>query len=93
MTYKFKKDSKVTVWQRDYITVEADSPEEAYALMKENALEDFSCLNDERITYDRTETLFDTIEVLPVEENDNQATVEIYHAYHNNSKLIFDNTK
>ena len=86
MTYTFKKDSKVIAWQSDYVTVEADSYEEACALVKENALDDFACPNEKRIIYDRTE--YDTVEVLHVRDNYNQPTEYIYD---NEGELIFDN--
>lgn len=50
--YKFYQDRKVTSWERDYFSVEADSYEEAVAIVRSWNCEDVSNITDDRLHYD-----------------------------------------
>lgn len=65
--YNLIVDSKVTVWFRDYVSIEANSLEEAIEMCKDGDYNDSS-----------TEILYDTVEDISPEENDGCATLEIY---------------
>lgn len=68
MIYNFKVDSLIKCWERVYCEVEADTLEEAIDLVKN---EDFRCLD--------SEIFYETIELIDPEDNDNNATVEIFY--------------
>lgn len=76
--YKFYQDRKVTSWERDYFSVEADSYEEAVAIVRSWECEDVSDIIDNRLHYDKWFALPDTSEYLLPEENNGQPTMEIY---------------
>ena len=65
--FEFYQDCKVTSWERDYFTVEANSYEEAEAII------------DSRLSHGRSEALRDTSELLFPEENDGYPTIEIFN--------------
>ena len=78
---KFHIDVKQTIWVREFHEVEFESKE---ALRKK--LEQMSYkpkfnaddVNDELSSFLEQETLFETTDYLPVEENDGYSTVEVY---------------
>ena len=70
--FEFYQDCKVTSWERDYFTVEANSYEEAEAI-------DVSNIIDSRLSHGRSEALRDTSELLFPEENDGYSTIEIFN--------------
>lgn len=76
--YHFYQDSKVTSWERDTFTVEADSYEEAVAIVRSWKCEDVSGITDSRLYYEGWQALPDTSEALLPEENDGNPTVEIF---------------
>lgn len=58
--YKFYIDRKISVWERDHITVEAESPEEATVLAK-TILEDLVIHGEVDLeVFTKTETLYET---------------------------------
>lgn len=77
--YKFYQDCKVTSWERDYFSVEAESYEEAVAIVRSWNCEDVSNLIDSRLCYEEWEALRDTSERLFPEENDGYLTMEIFN--------------
>ena len=66
-SYNLFIDEKCKLWTRTYVTIEADSLEEAIE----------KCKNGD---YDNSwsESLYDTAETMTPEENGGEATVEIY---------------
>ena len=101
-TFHFNQQRKVTIWHNEYFSIEADTKEEAIAKVKEawkqccmsTGSEDLEEVMDDARFYD-TEYMYDTVEDLPVKDNDYQATVEVYLA---NPKgrdydIICDNTE
>ena len=77
--YKFYQDRKVTSWERDYFSVEADSYEEAEAIVRSWKCEDVSDIIDSRLSYDEWCALPETSEYLLPEENDGCPTMEIFN--------------
>lgn len=77
--YKFYQDCKVTSWERDYFSVEAESYEEAVAIIRLWNSEDVSNIIDSRLCYEKWEALRDTSERLFPEENDGFPTMEIFN--------------
>lgn len=77
--YKFYQDRKVTSWERDYFSVEADSYEEAVAIVRSWNYEDVSNVSDSRLFYDEWFALPDTSEPLLPEENGGCPTMEIFN--------------
>lgn len=72
--FNFYQDVKMTVWERQYFTIEAENLEEA----KEKAAEfaDTDVSNSE-LEYS-SEILLDTEELMTPEENNGNATIELY---------------
>ena len=69
--FKFYSDEKVTVWKRNRFTVKAETLEEAVRIVQSHgnkSVSDMEC-EDERITFNECETLFDTQESTGKEEN------------------------
>ena len=55
--YQFYQDRKVTGWERDYFTVEAESYEDAEAIVRSWKCEDVSNIIDSRLCYDEWRAL------------------------------------
>jgi hypothetical protein len=84
--FDYYLDGKYTVWQRTYFSVEAETSEEAESKIKQ--------IVDEDDIYDEThfvenEILFDTLEIMSVDENDGQTTQELFNS---GDEMIWDNT-
>ena len=62
--FEFYQDCKVTSWERDYFTVEANSYEEAEAIVRSWRCKDVSNIIDSRLSHGRSEALRDTSELL-----------------------------
>lgn len=77
--YQFYQDRKVTSWERDYFSVEADSYEEAVSIIRSWECEDVSNISDNRLFYDEWFALPDTSEPLLPEENGGCPTMEIFN--------------
>ena len=72
-SYNFFIDRKVTIWQREYHIIEAESLDEAKAEMAAR-FHDNMCVD----TFDEQETLFETEEYLEPGDNGGNATAELY---------------
>ena len=85
-TFNFYKDEKVTIWNREHLTVEAETQEEAnqkvLEAIKNGDISDFQHMTSEYI--------YDTVEELSVDENYGNPTIEIYNT---NDKLIYHNAE
>jgi len=84
-TFDFYKDEKNTIWVRHQFSIEAESYEQALEKIKEvegNPAESYEDEID-------TEYLYETIESMDPEENDNQATCEIHSE--DTNELIYTN--
>ena len=81
--FKFYQDKKVSVWERCFISVEAES--------YEKALEKVECLKSEEITgfdIDSSEIMYETMEELEPSDNNFAPTIELYN---DNHKMIGHN--
>lgn len=76
--YKFYQDTKVTSWERDHFSVEANSYEEAVAIVRSWNCEDISNVIDGRLSHGQWEALTDTSEYMLPEKNDDNPTREIF---------------
>lgn len=72
--FEFYQDVKITMWQRQYISVKAESKEEALKLVEEYKTYDASAY----LSPSSTEYLYDTEELMLPEENDGFATIQLY---------------
>ena len=85
-TFNFYKDEKVTIWNREHFTVEAETQEEAnqkvLEAIKNGDISDFK--------HTTSKYMYDTVEELSVDENSGNPTIEIYNT---NDKLIYHNAK
>ena len=85
-TFNFYKDEKVTIWNREHFTVEAETQEEAnikvLEAIKNGDISDFQ--------HTTSKYMYDTVEELSVDENYGNPTIEIYNT---NDKLIYHNAK
>ena len=77
--YQFYQDRKVTSWERDYFSVEADSYEEAVGIIRSWECEDVSNISDSRLFYDEWFALPETSKALLPEENGGCPTMEIFN--------------
>lgn len=85
--HAFYIDQKMTVWERHKYLVEAESYEEA----KRKMIEEFNdlCIGEnEGQGFQESEILFDTMENITPEENENQPTVELVNEH---NKTILTN--
>lgn len=71
MDYKYNRDVKTTIWDKEHFTVEADSQEDADR-------EAINLFRREQIEPDETETLWDSSEYMTIEENNGFATEQLY---------------
>lgn len=76
-TYKYYCDTKVTIWNRSYFNIEADTDEDATAKLKELQDSGFDFYKCE-LEIDSQETLYDTECEMSVEENGGCETKECY---------------
>lgn len=72
--YSFYQDVKVEIWQRQYFTIKADTKEEALEEIEQYKKMDVSA--DDIVGH--SEYLYETERVLSPEENDGDATIELY---------------
>ena len=80
-TFNFYEDEKVTIWNRTYFKVEAETQEEA----NEKVLEAIKNGDVSDFKYTTSEYIYDT-----VEENYGNSTIEIYNT---ENELIYENAK
>jgi hypothetical protein len=72
-TFNFFIDRKVTIWQREFHTIKAESLDDAKAEMAAR-FRDNMCVD----TFDEQETLFETEEYLEPGDNGGNPTAELY---------------
>lgn len=72
--FEFYQDVKCTIWQRQYISVKAESKEEALKMVEKFKTKDASAYM--MTTY--SEFLYETEELVLPEENDGYHTIELY---------------
>ncbi|MBP3529485.1 MAG: hypothetical protein J6K02_12605 [Alistipes sp.] len=91
--YKFYQDKKCTVWERTFFTVEADSEEAAIRCAGQLGKGDLYAaeMQQEGIAIDESETLYDSMEELSVDDNGGQPTVEIFAGTPRKGHLIAEN--
>ena len=80
--YKYFQDEKTMVWQRHAFTVTAESEAEADRIIRENELnqECVTDVDDDRIVFKNTETLFETQSRIEPDENGGRHTLEVLTA-------------
>ena len=78
--FRLYQDCKVTCWERDYFTVEAENYEEAEAIVRSWKCDDVTNITDKRLHLERNEVLCDTSERIFPDENGGCPTMEIYNA-------------
>ncbi|KGL47529.1 MULTISPECIES: hypothetical protein [Bacteroidales] len=77
--YTFYQDRKVTCWERTHFEVQADTYEEALAMVKSWNGEDVALWEDEeKVIITEGETLYETTEALSPEDNHGRATIEVF---------------
>ena len=79
-TFNFYQDQKVRIWRRVFIEVEAETEEDAIARLKELNLGKQDVYNErvKDMEIIDTEMLYDTEELISVEENFGDQTIEVY---------------
>lgn len=77
--FRFYQDRKVTCWERTRFEVKAENYEEAVAIVKSWQGEDVLFFeDDENVVITDGETLYETAESLPIEDNQGQPTIEVF---------------
>ena len=77
--FRFYQDRKVTCWERTRFEVKAESYEEAVAIIKSWQGEDVLFFeDDEKVVITDGETLYETAESLPIEDNQGKPTIEVF---------------
>lgn len=77
--FRFYQDRKVTCWERTRFEVKAENYEEAVAIVKSWQGEDVLFFeDDENVVITDGETLYETAESLPIEDNQGQSTIEVF---------------
>lgn len=91
--FKFFQDRKYTVWERTHFIIEADTENIAISCAVQAMKDDISTVDIENavIVIEETETLYDTMEYICVEENAGQPTQEIYMGTPRKNTLLTDN--
>lgn len=74
-TFSYYFDEKVTVWNRNHFTVDAETKEEADRIAKDYILEKDI---DWDIDIDFSGYLYDTVESMTPEENGGSSTLELF---------------
>lgn len=90
-TFEYYQDVKCTVWERKFFTVKASSQEEADEIAKQCAVGNVQDRNDDRVlALEEDETIYDTMDLVPLEENHGSPTIEVYRK---DNTFIADNGK
>ena len=77
--FRFYQDRKITCWERTRFEVTAENYEEAVAIVKSWQGEDVLCFEDDKVVFITDgETLYETAESLPIEDNQGQPTIEVF---------------
>ena len=89
--FSFYQDRKVTCWERTHFEVQADTYEEAVAIVKSWGGEDVILWeDDERIAFGDNYVLYDTSTALSPEDNNGRATIEVFDP---SGETISDNSR
>ena len=84
-TFDFYRDEKQTIWVRTRFDIQAESYEEALEKIKQVESNPTESYEDEM----DAEYLYETLESMDPEENDNQATCEIHSE--DTNQLVYTN--
>lgn len=80
--FRFYQDRKITCWERTRFEVTAENYEEAVAIVKSWQGEDVLCFEGDKVVFITDgETLYETAESLPIEDNQGQPTIEVFGEY------------
>lgn len=94
-TFEYYQDVKCTVWERRYFTVKARNRREADKLARK-CRDKAVCFNPDEKSDDvfyrvmEDETIYDTMDLVPLEENHGSPTIEVYRK---DNTFIADNGK
>jgi hypothetical protein len=89
--FEFYQDVKVVTWKRQHFSIEAETKEEAEALAKESI--NHSICYDECVEMGDVEYLMSTEELVPLEDNNFEATCEVYYKDGFSELLIASNAE
>ena len=78
-------DEKITIWRRHYFNEHADLENIVKIIDETGSVDD---VIDESLGFVESDTLYDTSEFISPNENNNQATIEVYNT---NQELIWNN--
>lgn len=81
--FKFYIDRKLTTWDREFVSIEAENIEEAKKQIIE-IVENGDYFDDSYV-----ETIYETIEYLSPKDNSGMPTIEVYE--NDDDELIWDN--
>lgn len=79
--FNFYQDRKVTSWERDTFSVEADNYRAAINIIQSWQGQDISVVSDERLEIEECRSLWEASENILPEENDGKATLIVYDDY------------
>lgn len=79
--FNFYQDRKVTSWERDTFSVEADNYRAAVNIIQSWQGQDISVVSDERLEIEECRSLWEASENILPEENDGKATLIVYDDY------------
>lgn len=89
--FDFYQDMKITCWERACFTIKAQTYEDAVKMIASWKGKDvLGFVDDKTVIFNSNETLYDTSELVHVQNNDGQPTIEIYDCKDN---LLSDNTR
>ncbi len=86
--FYFYQDRKVTCWERDFFTVQAESYEEAVSIVKARYGEGLTEKMDDRVQFDECRPPCETSENITPKENGGCPTLEVFD---NNGNFIIAN--
>lgn len=78
--FNFYQDRKVTSWERDTFTVEADDYRAAVDIVRSWQGQDISTVSDECLQIDECRSLWETSVNISPEDNGGKATLIVYDA-------------
>ena len=90
--FNYYQDQKQTIWTRTFFTVNANTEKEALSILRQHYLlriEDLEEQFPEIISITEGEMLFDTMEDIIPEDNNDCSTIEVYDGKNN---FICDNS-
>lgn len=92
--FEYFQDVKCTVWERKFFNVEAATDAEADEIARQCVNEHIDMCAAEEVTHlEEDETLYETMDLIPLEENRGSATIEIFRRESRcNGPLLADNS-